>query len=210
LFIIYRLQDHVGLSQVTTMTIRIRVKDSDDQNPVFSQDVYTASVSETASITVSYFYSILTLPVLSFIFWWWSESWSDHFFSSRSLTTREVFFPMILPILLFVCVVFSTYMARIFFPLSLVLFTPANLISSCKSRGVSLVVCLPPGDLLFCHAFGRRSTFLKKKMYSWCSSLLHLRLKMMLYLFFSSSTSCCSRVELTHCPSPPILLEWLD
>jgi hypothetical protein len=50
----YRLQDHgtpVSLSQVTTMTIR--VKDADDQNPVFSQEVYTASVSETASITVS-------------------------------------------------------------------------------------------------------------------------------------------------------------
>lgn len=31
----------------------IRVKDADDQNPVFSQDVYKASVSETAAITVS-------------------------------------------------------------------------------------------------------------------------------------------------------------
>lgn len=31
----------------------IRVKDADDQNPVFSQDVYRATVSETASITVS-------------------------------------------------------------------------------------------------------------------------------------------------------------
>ena len=29
----------------------IRVKDADDQNPVFSQDVYKASVSETAAIT---------------------------------------------------------------------------------------------------------------------------------------------------------------
>lgn len=41
-----------SLSSVTTMTIRI--KDADDQNPVFSQDVYRASVSETAAITVSH------------------------------------------------------------------------------------------------------------------------------------------------------------
>ena len=41
-----------SLSSVTTMTIR--VKDADDQNPVFSQDVYRASVSETAAITVSH------------------------------------------------------------------------------------------------------------------------------------------------------------
>ena len=31
----------------------IKVKDADDQNPVFSQDVYRASVSESATITVS-------------------------------------------------------------------------------------------------------------------------------------------------------------
>ncbi|RWS16902.1 protocadherin Fat 4-like protein, partial [Dinothrombium tinctorium] len=39
----------ISLSQVTTMTIKI--KDSDDQNPVFTQEVYKASVSETASIS---------------------------------------------------------------------------------------------------------------------------------------------------------------
>jgi hypothetical protein len=46
-------QDHgspISLSQVTTMTIR--VKDADDQNPVFTQEVYKASVSETPKITV--------------------------------------------------------------------------------------------------------------------------------------------------------------
>uniref|UniRef100_T1KQT0 Cadherin domain-containing protein n=1 Tax=Tetranychus urticae TaxID=32264 RepID=T1KQT0_TETUR len=41
--------DPISLSQVTTMTIRI--KDADDQNPVFTQEVYKASVSETPTIT---------------------------------------------------------------------------------------------------------------------------------------------------------------
>lgn len=41
----------ISLSSTTTMTIK--VKDADDQNPVFSQDVYRASVSESATITVS-------------------------------------------------------------------------------------------------------------------------------------------------------------
>ena len=31
----------------------IHVKDADDQNPVFTQEVYKASVSETAKITVN-------------------------------------------------------------------------------------------------------------------------------------------------------------
>ena len=47
-------QDHgspVSLSSVTTMTIR--VKDADDQNPVFTKEVYKASVSESAKLTVS-------------------------------------------------------------------------------------------------------------------------------------------------------------
>lgn len=50
----YDDQDHgspITLSQVTTMTIR--VKDADDQNPTFSQEVYRATVSESARITVS-------------------------------------------------------------------------------------------------------------------------------------------------------------
>ncbi|XP_074599101.1 protocadherin Fat 4-like [Brevipalpus obovatus] len=38
-----------SLSQVTTMTIRI--KDSDDQNPAFTEEIYKAKVSETPSIT---------------------------------------------------------------------------------------------------------------------------------------------------------------
>ncbi|XP_054156169.1 protocadherin Fat 4-like isoform X2 [Oppia nitens] len=39
----------ISLSQVTTMSIH--VKDADDQNPLFTQEVYKASVSETAKIT---------------------------------------------------------------------------------------------------------------------------------------------------------------
>ncbi|KAI2804341.1 hypothetical protein BLOT_003323, partial [Blomia tropicalis] len=39
----------VSLSSVTTMTIR--VKDADDQNPVFTKETYKASVSESAKIT---------------------------------------------------------------------------------------------------------------------------------------------------------------
>ncbi|RWS30694.1 protocadherin Fat 4-like protein, partial [Leptotrombidium deliense] len=39
----------ISLSQVTTMTIK--VKDADDQNPVFTQEVYKASVSETPILT---------------------------------------------------------------------------------------------------------------------------------------------------------------
>ncbi|OTF73465.1 cadherin-89D-like protein, partial [Euroglyphus maynei] len=41
-----------SLSSVTTMTIR--VKDADDQNPIFTKDVYRASVSETTKLTVSF------------------------------------------------------------------------------------------------------------------------------------------------------------
>lgn len=37
---------------MTTMTIR--VKDADDQNPVFSKEVYRANVLETGKLTVSY------------------------------------------------------------------------------------------------------------------------------------------------------------
>ncbi|KPM09558.1 cadherin-89D-like protein [Sarcoptes scabiei] len=39
-----------SLSSVTTMTIR--VKDADDQNPIFTKEIYKASVSETTKLTV--------------------------------------------------------------------------------------------------------------------------------------------------------------
>lgn len=32
----------------------IRVKDADDQNPIFTKDIYRASVSETTKLTVSF------------------------------------------------------------------------------------------------------------------------------------------------------------
>lgn len=35
----------------------IRVKDADDQNPIFTKDIYRASVSETTKLTVSFYLS---------------------------------------------------------------------------------------------------------------------------------------------------------
>lgn len=47
-------QDHGSPESFQTNTeVTIRVKDADDQNPVFTKPVYHANVTESAQITVS-------------------------------------------------------------------------------------------------------------------------------------------------------------
>lgn len=77
-----------SLSSVTTMTIR--VKDADDQNPVFSQDVYRASVSETAAITVSDSFSRSACMRLNVFF---------SYLSGQSRPSFPFFTPLLFPLL---------------------------------------------------------------------------------------------------------------
>lgn len=53
-FIHSSFQDHGSPESFQTNTeVTIRVKDADDQNPVFTKPVYHANVTESAQITVS-------------------------------------------------------------------------------------------------------------------------------------------------------------
>lgn len=57
-------QDHGSPESFQSLTsVTIRVKDADDQNPVFTRQVYKTNVTEAAVITVS-----LKLFIIFFIF----------------------------------------------------------------------------------------------------------------------------------------------
>lgn len=215
LLTLFRLQDHgtpVSLSQVTTMTIR--VKDADDQNPVFSQDLYTASVSETASITVSF------ASCLSYHFLYFYHDHDRPLFSSRSLTTWEetvlfswffrflsLFLSLHLVCLYSFCSCKHLLVSLLLFNVSLlpllllhllffcfILISSLDFLTGIVHFSLSSLSCLFPSclfffcDLLFCHAFGRKKHF--RKNLAWRPSL-HEEGWRRPHCFFGDSSLCC-------------------